>query len=74
MNFKTLLCRTGNNVSVGRVLLIIAFLISCVYWVQFLLGNIVYDLPDTLLTTLNALLIYNLGSKVREIFIDNKKE
>jgi len=73
MNFKTLLCRKGSDVSIGRLLLWIGFIILSFFWVFILIGKIKGDAPDSLVLIVQSLLVYVLGSKVREIFLKNNR-
>jgi hypothetical protein len=51
----------GNNLSLGRILLVSCFLIALITWC---LGK---DIPTNLFSTISALLVYGLGKKA----IDN---
>lgn len=74
MNFKTLICDKGtNDVSIGRILLWITFIIICVNWIVLFLNKLTNDVPESLLFVFVSLLSYNVFQKGKEVLTINTK-
>ena len=80
IGFKGLICnKNSNNISIGRLLLWITFIIICIGWFKLLNQETLSsaDVPSSLINVFMFLLMYNLGSKLNRTIknnIETKKE
>jgi len=63
--------KNSSYVSLARISYWITFIIAYVFWLRILITDKFVVMPQSLVSILTALLIYNIGKKLKEVQEDN---